>query len=179
MFLLYIYIWRKNPWLIKPKDLARILIFIQSLIITNSVDKCEDMTFVWNWHVIFIVLFWEQTIIKEIETEQNRSPKLGHFLCFSHFGYTSAILVILQPFYTIWNLTVTFNFRLVLFIFLAMNLNGEYLISDLMRTHLSFMVIGLICYLLAYVFGIVVCCARASKWALFSTVFTYGTGKDA
>lgn len=45
----------------------------------------------------------------------------------------------------------------------------------LMRTHLSFMVIGLICYLLAYVFGIVVCCARASKWALFSTVFTYGT----
>lgn len=45
----------------------------------------------------------------------------------------------------------------------------------LMRTHLSFMVIGLICYLLAYVFGIVVCCARASKWALSSTVFTYGT----
>lgn len=45
----------------------------------------------------------------------------------------------------------------------------------LMRTQLAFMVIALLCYLLAYVFGIVVCCARSSKWALLSTVFTYTT----
>ncbi|XP_052826755.1 uncharacterized protein LOC106869762 [Octopus bimaculoides] len=45
----------------------------------------------------------------------------------------------------------------------------------LMRTHLAFLTIGLITYLAAFISGIAVCCSRASKWALLSTVFTYTT----
>ncbi|XP_029641319.2 uncharacterized protein LOC115216260 [Octopus sinensis] len=44
-----------------------------------------------------------------------------------------------------------------------------------MRTHLAFLAIGLVTYLAAFISGIAVCCSRASKWALLSTVFTYTT----
>ncbi|GAB1603455.1 uncharacterized protein LOC115216260 [Argonauta hians] len=45
----------------------------------------------------------------------------------------------------------------------------------LMRTRLAFLAIGILTYLLAYIFGIAVCCSRASKWAILATIFAFST----
>lgn len=51
-------------------------------------------------------------------------------------------------------------------------------VSDLSRCFLAFYVVALVVFLLAFIFGLVVCCWRRSKWAYIAGLCAYIAGND-
>ena len=50
-------------------------------------------------------------------------------------------------------------------------------ITDLMRCWIAFFILALVVFLVAYIFGLVLCCWRQSKWAYVAGLCAYIAGK--